>query len=66
MGNTTGIGECLFDDDRDDDEYDDDNKTTTQRMGRGRVGERTMGANPTTTVAMLSVGRPSGMWGGGC
>jgi hypothetical protein len=64
-GNTMGIGECLFDDDRDDDEYNDDNKTTTQRMGRGCVGKRTMGWNPTTTVAMLSAGCSSGAWGGG-
>ncbi len=43
VGNMTGNGECLFNNGRDDDEYDNDNKTTMRRMGRGRVGERTMG-----------------------
>jgi hypothetical protein len=50
----TGIGECLFGDDRDDDEHNDDNKTTMRRMGRGCMGEWTMGGNPTTTVAVVN------------
>ncbi len=58
-------GECLFDDDCNDDEYEDDDETTKRRMGRGCVGEQTMGGNLTTTVLMSSAGRPSGVWGGG-
>jgi hypothetical protein len=60
-----GNGECLFDNNRDNDEYNDDNKTTMRRMGRGCVREQIMVGNPTTTVVMLSVGRPLGAWGGG-
>jgi hypothetical protein len=38
--------------------------TTTQRMGRGHAGERTMGGHLTTSVATLS-SHPLGAWGGG-
>jgi hypothetical protein len=36
-------GECLLDGDPDNDEYDNKDETITQRMGRGRAGEWTMG-----------------------
>jgi hypothetical protein len=48
-------GECLIDDDRKDDAED----------GKGSRGGVDDGGNPTTTVTMLSVGRPSGAWGAG-
>jgi hypothetical protein len=38
--------------------------TASQRMGRGRAGERTTGGHPTTTVATSS-SHPLGAWGGG-
>jgi hypothetical protein len=34
-------------------------------MGRGRVGERTTGGNPTTTVVTSSAGHPLAAWGRG-
>jgi hypothetical protein len=40
--------------------------TTTRRMGRDCAGERTMGGNPTMTVATSSAGRPLAAWGRGC
>jgi hypothetical protein len=57
VGNMMWNGECLFNDNCNDNEYDD------AEFGKGSRGERTMGGNPTTTVATLSAGRPSAAWG---
>jgi hypothetical protein len=57
--------ECLFDGNRDNDEYDNDNEYNDTEDGKGSRRGADDGENPTTTLAMLSAGRPSGVWGRG-